>query len=65
MEQQWTSEIRYSHLSYRLKARKHRVSSIVLCGQSMTVVKFMLQNGDTALCKAALRGYVEVARTLA
>ena len=31
----------------------------------MTVVKFMLQNGDTALCKAALRGYVEVAKTLA
>ena len=67
MEQQWTSEARYSHLLYRLKARKHRVpvSSIVLCGQSMTVLKFMLQNDDTALRKAALKGYVEVAKTLA
>ena len=30
----------------------------------MTVVKFALQNGETALHKAALKGYVEVARTL-
>ena len=30
----------------------------------MTVVKFMLQNGDTALHKAALRGRVEVTEML-
>ena len=30
----------------------------------MTVVKFMLQDGDTVLHKAALRGNVEVIETL-
>ena len=70
MEQQWTSEIRYNHLLYRQKAtqgesmKNHRASSTVLCGQGMTVVKFMLQNGETVLHKAALRGYVEAVTTL-
>ena len=35
-----------------------------MCGQSITVVKFLLQWGETALHKAVLGGHVEVVKTL-